>query len=359
MIIIRSIDCSDVHVSKLGPSTFTSLLNGCRYQYMLQHTSNKEKDSLLPAAKSTLLGTIIHSLFEERTKGQIPDRAVFENRWEELVCQEENRIKNAYGLKEYSLCDYDKMYSSMDTALSLDTWSSSTPGSTGPTATGTTIESERIYQTNNLIGKIDRVESRTGKIRIIDYKTGKVTDDNGNIKEEYETQLNLYAHMYQEEKGVKVDELQIIDINGTRYQVNIWDSVRLAATLSDITALINLMNNTSGDKSSLACPSDKCALCSGKMICNAYWTSQYRAAADEDNPQVVFEDMEVSITGVTGINADVAEYIGGRIKGLSRFTYRLEPGKTYRMRGLVRIDDGFEFGVLYSTCGNTIIMEME
>lgn len=359
MIIIKNIDCSDVKVSTLGPSTFTSLLKGCRYQYMLQHTSNKGKNSTLPSAKSSSLGTIVHSLFEERTKGSIPDAASFENRWEELVAKEERRIKDAYGLKEYSLCDYDKMYSAMDTALSLDTWSSSAPGSISSTSAGISIESEKKYQTDNLVGKIDRVEEVAGKITIIDYKTGKVTDEDGNIKEEYETQLNLYAYMYQATKGVKVDELQIMDIGGTRYQVNVWDSAKIAVVLAEVDVLIKAMNDAPGDKSTLASPSDKCAICSAKMICNAYWVSPYRVAADEDDPQVVFEDMEISITKILGINGDVAEYMGGRIKGLSRFSFTLEAGKTYRIRGLIKVGEGFAFGALYSTCGNTIIMELE
>lgn len=42
-------------------------------------------------------------------------------------------------------------------------------------------------------GSIDRVKRTADGVELIDYKTGKVLDDNGDIKQQYIYQLNIYA----------------------------------------------------------------------------------------------------------------------------------------------------------------------
>ena len=58
------------------------------------------------------------------------------------------------------------------------------------------------------------------------------------------------------------------------------------------------------------------------------------------------------------VSRDVIEYKGGRIKGMSRFNEELELGKTYRIRGLIFNGNNYEFGELYSTCEQSVIVEL-
>ena len=102
--------------------------------------------------------------------------------------------------------------------------------------------------------------------------------------------------------------------------------------------------------------SEKCAFCSARMTCHAYWDSPYRIAADEEDPTKVFEDKEIQVSSI--VSRDVIEYKGGRIKGMSRFNEELELGKTYRIRGLIFNGNNYEFGELYSTCEQSVVVEL-
>jgi len=72
-----------------------------------------------------------------------------------------------------------------------------------------TLVDERLPFTVTIAGKVDRIELRNGKIRIIDYKTGKVAQQNvtlkdwngltEDIKNEKIIQVLAYAFMYEEQ----------------------------------------------------------------------------------------------------------------------------------------------------------------
>ena len=351
----KDIDTSDVVVKTLGPSTFCNLLNGCRYQYLLSHTNNVAKAAILPNLKAPTIGTIIHSLFEMRIKGEIPDEETFEKYWEEKIRDKEKEIQQTYGLRSYTLTDYDKMYSAMDTALKMPHYGTKNKPDSNSGNSYSFVAIEKPVKTSTLSGKIDKVEKNDTDLIIVDFKTGKVIDENtGQIKEEYVVQLNLYAHMYYAKEGEKATKLEIIDIDGNSYSVPIWSDYELQQTLNDVTDVINDLNSKKGIN--LAFPSDKCSRCNARMICSAYWNSNYRVAVDPDESNMQFEDMEFEVMSI--INKDVIEYNGGRIKGLNRFTNELELGKTYRMRGLIFIGNNFEFGALYTTGEQSFIVEL-
>ena len=353
--VCKDIDTSDVVVKTLGPSTFCNLLNGCRYQYLLSHTNNVAKEAILPNHKVPTIGTIVHSLFEMRIKGEIPDEQTFEKYWENKIREKEEEIKQTYGLKNYSLTDYDKMYSSMDTALKMPQYGISNKQDDSIINPSSYVSIEKPVKTSTLYGKIDKVEKNGTDLIIVDFKTGKVIDEKTNqIKDEYVTQLNLYAHMYYSKEGEKATKLEIVDIDGNTYSVPIWSDYELQKTLNDVQVVIDDLN--AGKGVHLAFPGEKCSICNARMTCSAYWESNFRVAVDPDDSTQKFEDMEFEVTSI--INRDVIEYNGGRIKGLSRFTSELEAGKTYRTRGLIFQGSDYEFGKLYATCEQSFIVEL-
>lgn len=354
--VYNKIDTSDVKVEKIGPSTFNYLFNGCKYSYLLTHTKNIDRRAILPNPKNTILGTIIHSLFEKRIKGLIQTEKDFEEIWEEEICREENRITQTYGIKDYSLVDYDKMYSAMATALNMPQVNKlNKVNGVIQHDSSSPISVELPVETEYLIGKIDKVERDNNGVKIIDFKTGKIIDeDTGSIKEDYIAQLNLYSHMFESVEGVKASELEIIDVDGKTYNVPQWPDTKLQNTLKDVKDLIDELNSGKGEL--LTYTSEKCAFCSARMTCHAYWNSPYRIASDDEDPTKVFEDKEVQVSSI--VNRDVIEYKGGRIKGMSRFNEELELGKTYRIRGLIFNGNNYEFGELYSTCEQSVVVEL-
>ena len=354
--VYDKIDTSDVKVEKIGPSTFNYLFNGCKYSYLLGHTKNIDKRAILPSPKNTILGTIIHSLFEKRIKGLIQSEKEFEELWESELRKEENKITQNYGIKDYSLADYDKMYAAMETAMKMPQVTNVSKANVVFTHDSSSpISVELPVETDCLIGKIDKVERSNNSAKIIDFKTGKIIDEgSGSIKEDYIVQLNLYSHMFESAEGLNVSELEIIDVDGNTYNVPLWPDTKLQNTLKDVRELIDDLNSGKGEL--LAHPSEKCAFCSARMTCNHYWCSQYRIASDDEDPTKVFEDKEVQVSSI--VNRDVIEYKGGRIKGMSRFNEELELGKTYRIRGLIFNGNNYEFGELYSTCEQSVIVEL-
>ena len=88
------------------------------------------------------------------------------------------------------------------------------------------LNDERLPYPVKISGNIDRIEQRNGKIRIIDYKTGRV--DKGNlvlksweglpldIKNEKIIQLLTYAFMYEEHAGEMETEAGIISFKNMK-----------------------------------------------------------------------------------------------------------------------------------------------
>jgi hypothetical protein len=77
-----------------------------------------------------------------------------------------------------------------------------------------------------IAGKVDRIELRNGKVRIVDYKTGKVEQKNvtlkswtgltEDIKNEKIIQILAYAFMYQQEANGKEMEAGIISFKNLK-----------------------------------------------------------------------------------------------------------------------------------------------
>lgn len=89
-----------------------------------------------------------------------------------------------------------------------------------------TLEDDRLPYPIKIAGNVDRIEQRNGKIRIIDYKTGKVElrsvqlkDWNGltlDIKNDKIIQLLCYAFMYEEQCNGMAMEAGIVSFKNMR-----------------------------------------------------------------------------------------------------------------------------------------------
>lgn len=89
-----------------------------------------------------------------------------------------------------------------------------------------TLEDSRLPFSVKIAGNVDRIEQRNGKIRIVDYKTGKVLKNNVQLKEwtgltediknDKIIQLLCYAFMYEEKTAGMEMEVGIVSFKNMR-----------------------------------------------------------------------------------------------------------------------------------------------
>ncbi|MPT34704.1 MAG: PD-(D/E)XK nuclease family protein, partial [Flavobacterium sp.] len=88
------------------------------------------------------------------------------------------------------------------------------------------LEDSRLPFSVKIAGNVDRIEQRNGKIRIVDYKTGKVLKNNVQLKEwtgltediknDKIIQLLCYAFMYEEKTAGLEMEVGIVSFKNMR-----------------------------------------------------------------------------------------------------------------------------------------------
>lgn len=149
-----------------------------------------------------------------------------------------------------------------------------------------------------LRGQIDRLEIlENGVIRIIDFKTGEILDDQGNPKLQYLLQLAAYEAIC---RGYwpKVKFELVLD-NGVEFVVEMDDAVRnefkeklnaLQASIGDVAG----QQVKASDYESLG---DGCLDCTIRHTCNSYQT----VLRDDSLKDLISEDSLKSITDGAGV----------------------------------------------------------
>lgn len=204
-----------VQIQTLSPSSFSWVNHGCGYQVLLHKALQffHNDTILLPPNKNAILGKIVHKLYELSLKGELHSIADLKNKWEELVLEAKEIIVTTYPtLRNASLNDYDKRNSAIRYAMGIikKTNNASKPGNTLRVYTEKWLDCTEV----GLKGIADKLVIDGEYVDIIDYKSGHVKDDDGNIKNEYIIQLHLYAAMCHFLSIGKPRMLKLIDIEG-------------------------------------------------------------------------------------------------------------------------------------------------
>lgn len=314
----------NVVFTTLSPSTFSWVSNGCAYQVMLQEAlkSFKNRALTLPSNKNAILGTIIHKIYELTVKGQLQNIPDLINKWEELISIEENNLKSIYPtLSNIGLNDYNKRNKAILYAKSMMKPAIHTR------ATGeerTTYAERRLDCPNlGLRGIVDKMLIEDGFVDLIDYKSGGVTDGNGNIKKEYVTQLHLYAAMCQDLRIGTPRSLILIDIDGKKHNIS-YDQVYSNSLLNEVKSTIQKLNSAikTRDFSSYVKPDlGMCTFCSCRHVCkyiNIPIDSHYKTLTGkvEDMPSTNMYALRnasdtIYVSGMDAYSVDnPQEYIG-------------------------------------------------
>lgn len=291
----------NVKFTALSPSTFSWVNRGCGYQVMLQKalTSFGVPSLSLPSNRNAILGTIIHKIYELTTKGELKSFQDLQQKWEELVAIEKNKLIATYPtLRNADINDYVKRNSAFRYAMQMMRNTANSPSDKDGARQ---IFSEKRLDCSSLglRGIADKIIVDGDYFDIVDYKSGHVVDDAGNIKEEYRVQLHLYAAMYQTQSMGTPRKLSLIDIAGDYYDVP-YDEAFGKSLLADVQTALSQLNQTvrSQDFVGYAKPElMMCPNCGCRHIC------KYR----EIPPDSIFQTFTGIVKAIPSTNMYVLE----------------------------------------------------
>ncbi len=310
-------------LSELSPSRYTSISRGCSYSYLLQQTlrSLGAPSRLMPPLSfKNVIGTVIHKVFELVNKGALPPtRNEIKEFWKSEIASQEQRIAIDYpSLTNLSISDYNAMFETIKVAEGMRPQAVVSPDSFSRIIHP---NEHRVLIPGLLKGSIDRVDSLSdGSFRIVDYKTGKVYDENGCIKEEYITQLNLYAYLLEEQDNVTVSELAIMDRKGTYIPVPYYPEKK-EEVFAEVKQLLESVNTAieSNQIENLSAPSpDNCRFCSVAHLCKQRVCpsdSPYRIIEgvittvwNDDQLGITIDDGSITVAKLRTLNIDTEEW---------------------------------------------------
>lgn len=262
----------------ISPSAFSSL-NACPLRAVWAAHSSP----LLPRSPKTRLGTVVHHLWEAAASGKITDEAAFDRVWQaEIDAQETEMLrdwKEAH-LVPLTLSVADLEVRRLRCRHQLTSWRSSMGHTTYR------AEQRVLDVTGAVKGRIDVVSVDSDGAHLIDLKTGQVVEATGAIKEEYLTQLKLYAALYYETNGDWPVSLALRTVDGHQWTLDwtIDECCDLLAEAVKVHARINTAIEQDPQGEMLAKPDPvTCQYCPFRPACPHYWRKR-RTASEEEWP---------------------------------------------------------------------------
>lgn len=256
-------------INRLTPSSYIDTESNCYMRYVLSRAARHGER--LYSNFNSIYGRVAHELFYLRKRGLIGSRLDFKAKWKELLQVEENKLIKQYpSLKNIQLANFQ---------LCNDCWKIAeriVPTNSNESANSCSnmpkFGSEfKVSLDDLIIGYIDSVVPMGNGAEIIDYKTGKVYDENGCIKQAYVTQLNLYSVIYEYQFGVPVKKLTIIDRDGSNIdvpQLNLTADVVRSEASQKISRINRLI--CAKQVAELSILDEDCKFCECRHICKVF-----------------------------------------------------------------------------------------
>ena len=300
-------------VKSIGPSKAHNLLFGCQLSVVIGSKSNRENcPESIPSNRKAVIGTIKHELLEKAisAKGneKVREWTIGEaiSIFNELTEKEEEKLKNNKLNSHLLPIQHEKnfpiekikcakiavekrekfvlRYTNKEIPYSLKKDKKRIFGSEVPVWDIGKIPKKNLKPQDDeykLYGKIDFVELDKKGIIIGDIKTGKIRTENGSIKENFVTQLQLYKAMWiltAKYMNGKVDNQEISTVLEQDKSRESIDTSKYMEKLQNVREKVNHVNeiisknNKVGNVTSkLAKPSlENCRFCSRRPGCTSY-----------------------------------------------------------------------------------------
>jgi CRISPR/Cas system-associated exonuclease Cas4 (RecB family) len=265
-------------IKRISPSHF-GLMKRCAFTVVLSEAFHKKP--ILPMPPNAYLGIVIHRVLEQIAKRKIKDVVELDSLFTEELNVIETRLaeegNNSYVPLQLSARDFGMKKLLLRRHLVRHQ---------GPIAASvrseTVFKSEEWFESKDgvLAGRPDLVIESEEGTEIIDFKTGSVLDEVGNlggdisseVKDEYKDQLRLYAYLYYESRGKFPERLSIVDIRKSNYRVNasLEECMILFSEVKEMFQKVNqCISDDAFDK--IAFPSkDNCNYCLYRPACPYY-----------------------------------------------------------------------------------------
>lgn len=287
------------NLDSISPSRYTALKR-CALRVVLAETYDSP---LLPYGVAGHLGNVIHECIRQILIGRISCEESFNSEWIRLVSLEERKLdeigfgflnplrKNAknYAIKKLQVkdlldrrSDRNRLKSKSDVRFRHEEWFNS--------------------KDHKIAGRVDFIKEENEFVKLSDFKSGRILEEEGEIKLDYEEQIKLYGYLYFEKTDRFPDELSIIDLMRKEYVVEFTDKecFQIAeyakCKLDETNTFIR-----HGETDKLANPStENCNFCQYKPACKYHW----------DLNEV---DGSSAFTDVQGLLLRIKEFANGNI----------------------------------------------
>jgi len=236
-------------ISRISPSRFHSLK-----ECALREAWASANSGLLPVNAIARLGSIAHRVLEEVGLGKLASETAIATRWDELVADTHKAMEREWLERHLvplnrSVGDYEvRRLRCIRHAARLLESSARGKKESEQKKQLQEIQYEFWVQTpdGEVGGRIDYVYRDANGIVVRDYKTGVITDEESEtgtiqIKAEYQTQLMLYAALYNASTGEWPRHIEIVPLSGTTVRLDVQPEI-CKAILTEALAVLKHMN---------------------------------------------------------------------------------------------------------------------
>jgi len=243
------------------------------------------KDDQFASADRTspkrILGIAAHAVRERAYRsGQIPvaDRSSnFADLWEQEISAGHKQLITDWSpaappepsrWKGYQLTNTSSLRSAARIAAAIPFRS---PSAQGPIAS-IGLERPLAAPDHRLRGRVDRIDRVDGGLRVVDIKSGKVTD---GIQTAYRRQLLLYAVLVHADTGEWPKEISIEPVTGQPITIALDPAEALEAAAEVNVAIDSYNKHLDHDSIISAARADPetCRFCPYRTTCAAYWAA--------------------------------------------------------------------------------------
>lgn len=275
-------------LTRISPSQYGRLLS-CPYRTLLERSPEGKAILAQPGkggGAAGAMGNIVHKVLEAANRGKVQTVASFDLFWQqELVAQEAKLI--AEGRSQLVPLAYRaRGYAVTKLLLKCLLLNGDIPWPPVVPEPGLPLGPEQTLtdSSNTIRGQVDLVRrGPTGRLEIVDYKTGRIFHFNAadeeapEVKREFVWQLRLYAALLHERTGQWPERLLVVDLAGGEHPVSFTQDQcleLLAATRSLLTEINVAVDRSEAE--SLARPAaETCGNCKMQQLCepHAHWMS--------------------------------------------------------------------------------------
>jgi hypothetical protein len=277
---------------RISPSRYTAI-NRCQYRVVL---ANSYSSPLLPYPPASHLGNVIHECIRLIVTGKIGTNVEFDDVWKNLMAKEEKVLEDMGFAIFTPLSENVPGYTIKKLQVKSLLKSRIKPEAREEIKTDNSILTEKWLEAQDSLigGYADIIINVNGHTKLSDFKSGMILLEEGEIKEEYEDQLKLYAYLYNEVYGKYPDELSIIDLEKKEYPVAYTPQECEVLAYKSRDALSKINSFIEKDElKALAKPDlDNCRSCLYRPACDFFWELPL---SETDS---IFRDLKGNVSGV-------------------------------------------------------------